>query len=210
MAIDSFEMQKRYFTVQLERFRVKPGLHRAMIRDCEHFLGMLEESGSLGAFKTRVQSTGNMVSTAKAKAHDTFSNRAFVYESLGHHRKAEEDRQRLKVIEAARTHAELSEKLQDFQRNNGDGLNENKALGALGTVVKALFHLCTDGTGSQDEKRSLGLLQEYWRQFTEADPNASWEKIMTHRPYRDRIPFTDRQMAFLEKKFREVSHGQHA
>ncbi len=38
---------------------------------------MLEEAGSPGEFKTRIQQTGNMVSTAKAESHDRYDNRCF-------------------------------------------------------------------------------------------------------------------------------------
>lgn len=204
---DSFRMQKRYFTAQLGQFSQRPELHRAMIRDCEHYLQVLDEAGSVSGFKARVQQTGNMVSTAKAKVHDTFRNRAFIYQALGHEAKAEEDRMRLEIIESAKTHGELSEKLEDFNKTTTLGFDENRALNALEALFKALFQLCTDGSGSKDEGRNLANFKEYWKQITGADPKASWERFMTHGPYRDRLPFTDGQMALLEKKFREVSHG---
>ncbi len=56
---DSFDMQKRYFTSQLKQFGTKPALNRARMKDCEYYLEMLEEAGSPGEFKTRIQQTGN-------------------------------------------------------------------------------------------------------------------------------------------------------
>jgi hypothetical protein len=205
--LDPMELQQRYFTAQLERFRNRPGLHRALIEDCEYYLEMLEDAGSPAAFKALVQQTGNMLSTAKANAEDRCSNRAHIYHKLGHHRKVEEDRQRQSIIEEARTHAELFENLEAFERETTLGRMENQALGALGPMMDALFHLCTDRPGGTDHDRSMTKLNEYMKQLTEADPDFTWQKLMTHRPYRDRLPFTDRQLAILENRFREVTNG---
>lgn len=204
---DPMELQRRYFTAQLEKFNRRPQLHRALIEDCRHYLGVLEEAGSPGAFKARIQGTGNMVSSAKANAADRFDNRAHIYEALGHEGKAREDRLRLKVIESAATHAELNEKLEAFEAGATLGANENRALNAVVSMIGALFHLCTDQPGGKDHNRSIVNFREYRRQISEADTGFSWQKLLTHRPYRDRLPFTDRQMAFLEAKFREVSNG---
>ena len=40
--IDSFEMQKRYFTAQLDKLRLRSELHAAAIKDYEFYLEMLE------------------------------------------------------------------------------------------------------------------------------------------------------------------------
>ncbi|MCK5786684.1 MAG: hypothetical protein KAH54_09020 [Candidatus Sabulitectum sp.] len=205
--IDSFEMQKRYYTAQLEQFRTSPGLNEARIRDCEYYLDMLEDSGSPSEFMKRIQQTGNMVSTAKAEGIDRCENRAFIFEKLGESGKAEEERLRLALIRSAETHIELSEKLEEFVRETKLAFNENKAITALGSVISGVFQLATDGAGSADEKRSLLNIKEYWKLMKEADPAASWEKIMSYPPYRDRIIFSDDHMAILEKKFREVCHG---
>ena len=208
--IDSFEMQKRYFTSQLKQFRTKIELNRARIKDCEYYLEMMEEAGSPAEFKKRIQQTGNMVSTAKAESYDRYENRAFIYEKLEQERKAEEDRLRLGIIESSETHAELSQKLEDFEQNTKISFNENKAINAMGSIINALFHLNTDAVGSADEERSLMKFQAYWKLMNEADADISWEKIMTYKPYRDRIIFTDEQMAVLEKSFMEVSDGLHS
>ena len=152
---NSFEMQKRYFTSQLKQFGTKPELNRARIKDCEYYLDMLEEAGSPGEFKIRIQQTGNMVSTAKAESFDRFNNRAFIYEELEQEKKAEEDRLRLEIIESAETHTELSQKLEEFEQNTKLSFNENKAINALGSIMNAIFHLQTDAKGSGDEERSL-------------------------------------------------------
>ena len=204
---DPFEMQKRYFTVQLEKYGARPELHEAMIADCNHYLSLLDEAGSPGAFKRKVQQTGNMLSTGKANATDRYRNRCALYSALGHEMKARENRERLSVIEGASTQAELSSMLTEFEENAGLGKLEDQALNALGSVISSLFQLCTDGAGSLDRKRHLAVFQEYWKQMREADPSVTWEKIMTHRPYRDRIPFTDFQMGFLEGVFMEVCGG---
>jgi len=202
--IDSFEMQKRYFTSQLKKFERRPAIHRERIADCELYLKMLEEAGSPGEFKRMVQRSGNMISTARADARDRYRNRAAVYEALGQERKALEDRQRLEVIESAETHVQLSRDLEEFEEDTTLGFDENRAMNALGAVIKAIFHLCTDPPGSDDRERSLAEFREYWSQMKEADPEVSWEKIMSYTAYRDRIIFTDGQLEFLEKKFREV------
>ncbi len=207
---NSYEMQKRYFTSQLKQFRTKPELNRARIEDCEYYLEMMEEAGSPAEFKKRIQQTGNMVSTARAESYDRYDNRAFTYEELGQERKAEEDRLRLEIIESAENHSELSQKLEEFEQNTELAFNENKAINALGSIINALFHLNTDGADSNDEERSLIKFQTYWKLMNEADPDVSWEKIMTYKPYRDRIIFTDEQMAVLENKFMEVCDGLHS
>ena len=205
---NSFEMQKRYFTSQMKQFVTKPELNRARIKDCEYYLEMLEEAGSPGEFKKRIQQTGNMVSTAKAESSDRYDNRTFIYEQLEQVKKAEEDRLRLEIIESAGTHSELCEKLENFENQNDLAFNENKAINSLGSVINALFHLNTDAPDSGDEERSLITFQAYWKLMNEADPDVSWEKIMTYRPYRDRIIFTDEQMAVLERQFVEVCDGR--
>lgn len=205
--IDNFEMQRRYFTVQLEKFGKKPELHRAMIRDCEHYLKMLEETGSAGAFARKIQQTGNMVSTAKANVRDRYENRMVIYEKLNRDKKVLEDRLRLEIVESAQTHGELTVKIEEFERETKLAFNENKALNSFNLMMHALFQLCVEPPGSNGEGRELANFRQYWGELKEADPEVSWEKIMTHNAYRDRIPFTDAQMAFLGAGFREVSCG---
>ena len=207
---DSFEMQKRYFTSQLKQFGTEPALNRARMKDCEYYIEMLEESGSPAEFKKRIQQTGNMISAAKAESFDRYDNRAFIYEKLGQERKAEEDRLRLEIIESSENHTELSQKLEDFEQNTELSFNENKAINSLGSIINAIFHLHTDAEGSGDEERSLVKFNAYWKLMKEADPNVSWEKIISYKPYRDRIIFTDEQLAVLEKIFREVCDGRHS
>lgn len=207
---NSFEMQKRYFMSQLKQFETKPELNRARIKDCEYYLEMLEEAGSPGEFKTRIQQTGNMVSTAKAESSDRYDNRAFIYEELEQEKKAEEDRLRLEIIESAENHTELSQKLEDFEQNTKLSFNENKAINALGSIMNAIFHLQTDAKGSGDEERSLVKFHAYWKLMKEADPHVSWEKIVSYKPYRDRLIFTDEQLTVLEKVFEEVCDGCHS
>ncbi|MEN8208382.1 MAG: hypothetical protein ABFR50_03935 [Candidatus Fermentibacteria bacterium] len=207
---DSFEMQKRYFASGLKQFRIKPELNRARIKDCEYYLEMLEDAGSPAEFKKRIQQTGNMVSTAKAESCDRYDNRAFIYTQLQQERKAEEDRLRLEIIESAKNHTELSQKLEDFEQNSELSYNENKAINALGSIINAVFHLNTDAKGSGDEERSLLKFHAYWKLMKEADPQVSWEKIISYKPYRDRIIFTDEQLTVLERVFREVCDGQHS
>ena len=204
---DDFQMQKRYFTSQLEDFKQRPELHRARIRDCRHYLQMLEEAGGPGEFKRKVQQSGNMLSSAKAEALDRYRNRARIYEALGQERKASEERMRMEAVEAAESHNGLSTALQELEETTDLGFCENKAMNALGPMMTALFHLCTDMPGSEDERRSLATFREYWKQFAEADPEASWERISTYVAYRDRLIFSEGQMEFLERKFREVCNG---
>jgi len=208
--VNSFEMQKRYFSSQLKKLGTKPELNRARIKDCEYYLKMLEEAGEPGEFKKRIQQTGNMVSTAKAESRDRYDNRAFIYDSLEQKKKAEEDRLRLEIIKSAENHTELSQKLEDFERNTELSFNENKAITSLGSVINAVFHLNTDAKGSGDEERSLVKFHAYWKLMKEADPHVSWEKIVSYKPYRDRIIFTDEQLQVLEKVFREVCDGCHS
>lgn len=204
---DPYEMQKRYFTAQLEKFNEKPELHSDMIKDCEYYLEMLEETGSTRAFKRKISQTGNMLSSAKANALTRYRNRLGVYLALGQEHKAEEERQRIAVVEKANSHGELSSLLEEFESRADIGNKESKALNFLSTVVTAVFQLCTDGSGSKDESRNLIVFREYWKMMKEADPEVSWEKMMVYKPYRDRLFFTDRQMGFLERKFREVENG---
>lgn len=204
---EDLQMQKRYFSSKLEKYRKKPDIHRELIRDCEYYLDMLDEVASPGEFKRKVRRTGNMLSTAKADALDRYGNRAAVYDALGQARKAEEERERLTLIESVETHNDLSVKLEGFENNTRKSYNENLAMNALGSVIKSLFHLCTDPPRSKDRERSLANFREYWRQMKEADPDVSWEKITDYPAYRDRIVFTDRQMSILEETFREVCHG---
>lgn len=204
---DSFEMQKRYFTSRLERYRIEPALNSAKIRDCEYYLEMLEKAGSLGRFMEMIRETGNMVSTAKAEIHDRYVNRAFIYQQLGQERKAEADRRRLELVDAASSHQELAQSLEDFEGKNKLEYMENQAIMAVGSIIKAVFHLATDPPGSAARTRNLANLEAYWKLFSEADTEASWERLISYAPYRDRIIFTDEQLALLEPVFREVHHG---
>ncbi|MEN8210046.1 MAG: hypothetical protein ABFR50_12430, partial [Candidatus Fermentibacteria bacterium] len=104
-------------------------------------------------------------------------------------------------------HTDLSQKLEEFERNTELSFNENKAITSLGSVINAVFHLNTDAKGSGDEERSRVKFHTYWKLMKEADPNVSWEKIVSYKPYRDRIIFTDEQLTVLEKVFREVCDG---
>jgi hypothetical protein len=204
---DTFSMQKRYFTSQLERFRTRPSLHRELIRDCEYYLEMLEEAGTPEAFLTRVRKTGNMLSTPKAQACDRYRNRAAIYDALGQARKAREDRDRVQTVERAGTHVELSSMLEEFETTTIEGYDEDRAMNALSSVMSALFHLCTDGASSGDRERSLAKFRAYWSQMLDADPDVCWERMVSYPAYRDRIVFTDDQLKVLEAVFKEVTDG---
>lgn len=204
---DDLRMQKGYFHVRLERFGRRPELHRALIADCHHYLGMLEDAGSPGDFLRMVRRSGNMLSMAKAEVSDRYRNRAAVYRALGQERKEAEDLRRLELIESAETHAELSSALEGFERDASAGFDENRAMNALGPMMEALFSLCTDPPGSGAEELSLSTFREYWKQMREADPEVTWEKISSYDAYRDRLIFTDRQMEVLGGRFQEVAGG---
>ena len=204
---DTFGMQRRYFTTLLDQYRSAPALNRAKIRDCEHYIEMLEEAGSLSRFMEVIRETGNMVSTAKAEIHDRYVNRVFIYQQLGQERKAEADRRRLELTEAASTHQELAQSLEDFEEKNKLEYMENQAIMAVGSLIKAVFHLATDPPGSAARTRNLANLEAYWKLFSEADTEASWERLLSYAPYRDRIIFTDAQLTLLEPVFREANHG---
>jgi hypothetical protein len=205
---DSFDAQRRYFQVQLERCLKKPGLHKNKTADLKLYLKALEEAGSPAAFKRYVQKTGNMVSTGKAEARDRYENRAFIYEKLGQARKVQADRQRVEIIEKAETHRELAENLESFERESDLEFQENKAIGAVVSILKAVFHLATDPKGSGDRKRNIINFNTYWKQMKEAYPESSWSGLLSYKPYRDRIIFTDKQMATLKKVLEAVKHGR--
>lgn len=204
---DSMEMQKRYYEVLLEQYQTGPHLNRSKIKDCRHYLKLLEETGSAGKFMNAIKQTGNMVSTAKADATDRYKNASSVYEILGEQKKLEENNKRIEVISSSKTHAELSSRLEQFETETRLSFNENKAFTALGSVISTVFQLATDNPGSGHERRSAAVFKKYWEMLLEADPEATWEKINTYPPYRDRIIFTDRQMAVLEATFRRICNG---
>ncbi|MBN1534441.1 MAG: hypothetical protein JXA20_17335 [Spirochaetes bacterium] len=205
---DAFSALKRYFQVQLDRCGKRPGLHRRKRDDCALYLKVLDDTGSPEAFREYVERTGNMVSTGKAEAADRYDNRAFIYEKLGQTRKVREDRERVAIIEGAETHRDVAEKLEAFERQSKVTMQENSALAAVASVMRAVFHLATDPKGSEAQKRNIANLNAYWKQMKESDPGHSWEQIMTYAPYRDRLPFTDSQMGLLNRALREVKDGR--
>ncbi|MFP4365115.1 MAG: hypothetical protein ACLFR1_14730 [Spirochaetia bacterium] len=205
---DSFEAQKHYFQVQIEQAKDKPYLHKNIIEDCKHYLQILEETGSPAAFKKHVQKTGNMLSSGKANVRDRYENRLALYQTLGSQKKAEADKIRLQVIDEASTHQELAQALEDIEASTRPlEQQENKATMAASQIIKAVFHLATDPPGSEAERRSATNFREYWKQLKEADPEISWEKLTTYRPYRNRMIFTDKQLSALKQVFQEVQNG---
>ncbi len=206
---DAFEAQKRYFQVQIDQARGRPGLHKNRIQDCQHYLKALDETGSPAAFKSYVQQTGNMLSTGKAEARDRYENRLYLYEKLGSEKKAEADRMRLQAIESANSHQELAQGLETIE-NKARPLEqqENKAVMAASHVMKAVFHLATDPPGSEARKRSIANLNEYWKQLNEADPDMTWNKLVSYPPYRNRMIFTEAQLEVLKNVIREVKDGR--
>lgn len=200
--------QKRYFQVQLDRCRKRPALHKHKIADCEQYLKVLNDSGSLAAFAKYVEETGNMVSSARAEALDRCANRLFLYEKLGLRHRAGAEKLRFAAAEQAKAHRELGEGLTAAEEKAGAlEHRESRAILAAVHVVRDLFHLATDPEGSDARKRSLAGFKEYLKQLKEADPEFSWSKLTTYPPYRDRISFSDSQLASLEKTYREVQHG---
>lgn len=204
---DSYEMQKRYFEVQIEKMEAAPLLNKAKLEDCRHYLKLLEDSGSAENFMKAVQQTGNMVSTAKADSIDRYENSSFIFENLGQQKKLKENNKRLEIIRSSTTHRELSSRLEEFETASKLAFNENKAFTALSSVMSAVFQLGSDGQGTESERRSLANYKQYWKMLNEADPDISWEKICTYPPYRDRIIYTDSQMKILEKVFRRICNG---
>lgn len=205
---DSFHEQKRYFQVQLDAYSARPGLHKNKIADCRHYVKVLDQTGSPAAFKEYVQRHQNMLSTPKAEATDRYANRRFLYEKLGAQKKVQADTLRLAVIDQAQTHQELAQGLTDVE-GQAQPLEyaENRAIMATGPIMRAVFHLATDAPGSKDRERSLANFNAYWKQLQEADPAISWEKLISYPPYRNRMVFTDTQLATLHKIFAEVIHG---
>ncbi len=209
---DAFEAQKRYFQVQIEKAGGRPGLHKNIAADCRHYLKALEEAGSPAAFREYVQRTGNMLSAGKAEVKDRYENRLALYEALGSEKKARADRMRLAVIDESRTrtHGELAQKLEVVEEKTHPlEMAENRAIMAASRVMMALFHLATDPPGSGARERSLVNLKEYWRQLKEADPEITFERLVSYPPYRNRMIFTDAQIARLGKALKEVQDGRH-
>ncbi len=208
---DAHEALKRYFQVQIDQTGGKPGLHKNRIQDCQHYLKALDETGSPAAFKTYVQQTGNMLSTGKAEARDRYENRLYLYEKLGSEKKAEADRMRIRVIDSANSHKELAQNLEEIEKKTHPlEQMENKAIMAASQVMKAFFHLATDPPGSEAQKRTTASLNEYWKQLKEADPDITWNKLVSYPPYRNRIIFTDAQLLVLKNIFAEVKHGRNS
>ncbi len=205
---DTFDMQRRYFTAQMERLGTSPGLNREMIADCERHLEMLEEAGDLERFMERVKETGNMVSTAKAESADRIRNRRRVYGALGQQRKVRAEDRRLEAVRQAATHQELAQRLEELEQGEeGPEFLENKAIMAVGSIMSAVFQLATDPPGSAARQRNLANLGAYWTQLQEADPEASWERLVSYPPYRDRIVFTGGQLETLRPVFEEARNG---
>ena len=204
---DPMEMQRRYFAARLQRMRTAPGLNRDAIADAERHLAMLEEAGSLDRFMDRVKAEGNMVSTSKAEASDRIRNRRRIYEVLGQARKVEMEDLRLATVEAAATHQELAASLEALETGSSLEYSENAAIAAVGSLIQALFHLATDPPGSDSRRRNLTNLRSYWDLLTQSDPDASWERLTSYPPYRDRIIFTDAQLETLRPVFEEARRG---
>ncbi|MBN2079004.1 MAG: hypothetical protein JW838_08555 [Spirochaetes bacterium] len=206
---DAFEAQKRYFQIQIERAGARPGLHKNAVADCRLYLKALEETGSPAAFREYVQRTGNMLSSGKAEVKDRYENRLALYEALGSEKKARADRMRLAVIDEAKTHRELAQKLEEVEEKARPlEMAENRAIMAASQVMESLFHLATDPPGSGARERSLVNLREYWRQLKEADPGITFERLVSYPPYRNRMIFTDAQIARLGKVLKEVKDGR--
>ncbi len=207
---DAFEAQKRYFQIQIERAGGRPGIHKNLIADCRHYLKALEEAGSPAAFKEYVQRTGNMLSAGRAEVKDRYENRLALYDALGLEKKARADRMRLAVIDEAKTHRELAQKLEEIEEQTHPlEMAENRAIMAASRVMMALFHLATDPPGSGARKRSLVNLKEYWGQLKDADPGITFERLVSYPPYRNRMIFTDAQIARLGNVLKEVKDGRH-
>ena len=204
---DPMEMQRRYFEARIAAMRTALGLNRDALADAERHLAMLEEAGSLEQFMDRVKAEGNMVSTAKAEAADRIRNRRRIYGVLGQARKAEMEDKRLAAVEAATTHQELAASLEALETGSRLEYRENQAVMAVGSLIQAVFHLATDPPGSDSRRRNLTNLRTYWDLLSEADPGASWERLVTYPPYRDRIVFTDAQLDVLRPVFEEARRG---
>jgi len=204
---DPMEMQRRYFEARIAAMRTALGLNRDALADAERHLAMLEEAGSLEQFMDRVKAEGNMVSTAKAEAADRIRNRRRIYGVLGQARKAEMEDKRLAAVEAATTHQELAASLEALETGSRLEYQESQAIMAVGSLIQAVFHLATDPPGSDSRRRNLTNLRTYWDLLSEADPGASWERLVTYPPYRDRIVFTDAQLDVLRPVFEEARRG---
>jgi hypothetical protein len=204
---DPMEMQRRYFAARLQRMRTAPGLNRDAIADAERHLATLEETGSPERFMDRVKAEGNMISTSKAEAADRIRNRRRLYEVLGQARKAEMEEKRLAAVEAAATHQELAASLETLETESRLEYRENQAIMTVGSLIQAVFHLATDPPGSDSRRRNLTNLRSYWDLLSQADSGASWEKLITYPPYRDRIIFTDAQLEVLRPVFEEARRG---
>ncbi|MFC1669626.1 hypothetical protein ACFL20_04485 [Spirochaetota bacterium] len=203
--MDAFEAQKSYFQIQIDRCEKKPDLHKNKIEDCKHYLKALEDAGSNAEFKKYVQSTGNMISTAKAEAKDRYENYARIFEKLGQLKKVEAEKLRLQEIDGSNTHQELTEKLEAIEeKSSALHFEENKAISAVCSILRACFNLATDPKGSKAEELSITNLREYKKIMKEGDPEMSWEKITSYKPYRDRIVFTEEQLAVIKANFEEA------
>lgn len=204
---DIMETQKRFFAVQLERARKRPGVQREKIKDCEMYIGVLDGCSTPLEFKQYVQQNANMLSMGKAEAKDRYNNFAFIYEKLGQEKKVRANRERIGIIDRASTHAGLAEALETFETENTLTMEENKAIMGASGVWKAVFRLATEPKGYPGYDLEMNNFHTYRKMALEGDPDFGWEKMVNYPPYRDRVPFTDKQIAMLKPAYEEAANG---
>ena len=87
------------------------------------------------------------------------------------------------VINVATTLQELIESLTDFEAQDNLDQMENKAAGTVCSIMNAVLKLAADPRESRERRRNLHFLENSWKELKEADPEASWEKLLSYKPY---------------------------
>jgi hypothetical protein len=183
----------RHLENRLSACRVLPTLHSHQITAYERLLELARGAADAGEYDRELAARDLTLVVVRAEWLDRYHNAACVYAALG------DEAQRRAA--AARFHAgsqrDFLAAITATEHQYAAGIAAARASQeALAPLLTSLLDWRIADEGELRQQR-LGEVRGLWSVIQASDPGCTWERICSHPPYRDRIPFDGEGLALL-------------
>lgn len=192
-----------YLEACLKRCQTRPDLNQAQMEAYQKYLEMAGSASSPEEYADQVKASG-MYEIARAESLDRFRNRAELYRKLGDLGSAEAWQAGFEALSKASNHEEVNN---EVSRTTEAVTASAPARGAARDAVEGLFTSLLDWAMQQNPEAKathLAMVRHHWSMIHKGDPACTWERLVSHPPYRNRIPFSGARLGVIEGWFRKA------
>ncbi len=193
---DFMREQLGYLELRLAECTARPELHHYQIEAYRHHLELARAIGRTDRYLALLERTGDLFELSRAEWLDRYYNLARLHHALGDDRRMMAAALNFGPVAGATSHADLAARIAAVH-GQAKAIEQDVefSLIALSRLVIALMEWVTEAPAGRAEK--LAEVRARWTMLSQRDPGCSWRRISRHRPYRDRIPFTDGRLATI-------------